>query len=138
MSTYQHIAHHHSIDVICLQETHVADQLAGRYTIGGFDLISSTPDARFGPATYVHSDVADASPVSSSHFYLTSFRLEDSESPMSTNLLVSTGTNVCFQLLCIPQHTWATSTAITLIVATQNLTRMERPWWNGHPTVISF
>ncbi len=44
----------------------MADQLAGSYTIGGFDLILSTPDARFGRATYVHSDVADASPVSSS------------------------------------------------------------------------
>ncbi len=62
------IAHHHSVDVICLQETHVADQSAGRYTIGGFDLILSTPDARFGHASYVRSDVADASPVSSSHF----------------------------------------------------------------------
>ncbi len=62
------IAHRHSADVICLQETHVADQSAGRYTIGGFDLISSTPDARFGRTTYVRCDVADASPVSSSHF----------------------------------------------------------------------
>ncbi len=57
------------VHVICLQETHVEDQTARRYTIGGFDLILSTPDARFGRATNVHSDVADASPVSSSHFF---------------------------------------------------------------------
>ncbi len=40
----------------------------GRYTIGGYDLISSTPDARFGRATYVRSDVANASAVSLFHF----------------------------------------------------------------------
>ena len=62
------IAHRYNVDVICLQETHVADQLAGRYTIGGYDLVLSTPDAKFGRATYVRSDVADASPVLSSDF----------------------------------------------------------------------
>jgi len=62
------LAHRYSVDVICLQETHVANQVAGRYTIGGFDLISSTLDAKFGRATYVRSDVTDASPLSTSGF----------------------------------------------------------------------
>jgi Endonuclease-reverse transcriptase len=38
----------------------------GRYAIGGFDLITATPDAKFGRATYVRSDITDASPISSS------------------------------------------------------------------------
>ena len=53
------IAHHHQADVICLQETHIPDTIAGRYNINGFDLISVSPDPVFGRAT-VRSDMADA------------------------------------------------------------------------------
>ncbi len=108
----------------------MADQLAGSYTIGGFDLILSTPDARFGRATYVHSDVADASPVSSSRLcdivQVGGFRDTIVYKPP-----VITGTKVRFHFLWIPRHTWLTSTAINLIGAAQNLERMERPWRMG-------
>jgi hypothetical protein len=62
------LAKRHKVDIVCLQETHVPVQTAGRYSIEGFDLISSTPDAKFGRATYVRSDIADATPISSSSF----------------------------------------------------------------------
>src|SRR6218665_2536201 len=35
------IAQQHKVDVICLQETHVAEMTAGRYGIVGYDLLSA-------------------------------------------------------------------------------------------------
>jgi len=40
-SVIRTIADRHNIDVICLQETHVDADISSRFTIGGFDLISS-------------------------------------------------------------------------------------------------
>ena len=58
----------HEADVICLQETHVPDLTAGRYSIAGYDLIKASPDARYGRATYVRTAITDASPVMSDQF----------------------------------------------------------------------
>ena len=62
------LAKRHKADIVCLQETHVAVQTTERYFIEGFDLISSTPDAKYRRATYVRSDIADVTPVSSTSF----------------------------------------------------------------------
>jgi len=62
------LANRHKADIICLQETHVAVQTAGRYNIEGFDLISSTPDAKYGRATYARSESVEATSLSTSSF----------------------------------------------------------------------
>jgi len=62
----QSLAEIHYIDVICLQETHVNDDMSDHLTISGFDIISYTLHAKHGCATYVRSDVSDAAHVSSS------------------------------------------------------------------------
>lgn len=53
------------IDIICLQETHVATEEAGRFEIHGFDILSYDPHAKYGRATYVRSDISDAVSLSS-------------------------------------------------------------------------
>ena len=55
-----------SIDVICLQETHDNDDKSDHLTISDFDIISYTPHAKHGHATYVRNDISDAASVSSS------------------------------------------------------------------------
>src|SRR6218665_1977624 len=59
-------AQQHEVDVICLQETHVADMTAGRYGIVGYDLLSAAPDAKYGRAT---STISDAAPIASDQFH---------------------------------------------------------------------
>lgn len=63
------IAQRHEVDVICLQETHVADMTAGRYGIVGYDLLSAAPDAKYGRATYIRSTISDAAPIASDQFH---------------------------------------------------------------------
>jgi len=52
------IAQHHKVDIICLQETHVADLTAGRYDIDGYDLPSAAPDVKYGRTTYTRSSIS--------------------------------------------------------------------------------
>ena len=54
------LAQSHNIDVICLQETHVENDLADRFTIPDFDLICYDLHAKHGRATYVRSNITDA------------------------------------------------------------------------------
>jgi len=46
----------------------VTNNTAKRYKIDGYDLIITTPSVVFGHATYVRSDIADVSSISSSDF----------------------------------------------------------------------
>ena len=62
------LASQHSIDVICLQETHIGTEEAGHYTINGFDLLCYTPHAKHGRATYVRSDIAEANHLTTTHY----------------------------------------------------------------------
>ena len=62
------IAHQHKVDVLCLQEIHIADHIVGRYSVYGFDLVLATPDPVYGRAMYVRSDIVDAHVGSSSTF----------------------------------------------------------------------
>ena len=55
----------HEIDIICLQETHIAEEEAGRHPIEAFDLLCHTSHPKHGRATYVRSDIADAAQLSS-------------------------------------------------------------------------
>src|SRR6218665_3989275 len=59
----------HEVDVICLQETHVVDMTAGRYSIVSYDLLSVAPDAKYGRATYIRSTISDAAPIASDQFH---------------------------------------------------------------------
>ena len=55
----------HDIDVICLQETHIEGDVASRFSITGYDLLHYTLHKKFGRATYIRSDLTDASCVPS-------------------------------------------------------------------------
>lgn len=63
------IAAQHAADIICLQETHVESDVANRFSIAGFDLVSHTLHPKHGRATYVRSDIADACHTMSSEIY---------------------------------------------------------------------
>src|SRR6218665_2090657 len=63
------IAQHHKVDIVCLQETHVADLTAGRYDIDGYDLPSAAPDVKYGRTTYTRSSISDATTIASDQFY---------------------------------------------------------------------
>jgi len=63
------IARKQKVDIICLQETHIPTEEAGRYTIDGFDLLSHSAHAKHGRATYVCSNIASACPLFSGEFY---------------------------------------------------------------------
>uniref|UniRef100_W5NI02 Endonuclease/exonuclease/phosphatase domain-containing protein n=1 Tax=Lepisosteus oculatus TaxID=7918 RepID=W5NI02_LEPOC len=106
------LASHYIIDVVCLQETHIENQVEGYYTIGGFDLISSTLDAKFVCTTYVRSNVTHASLISSSTFcdiiQVGGLRIANEYKPPREHW-----GQACFLLLNTLQCTW-----VTLIVNT--------------------
>ncbi|XP_044884390.1 uncharacterized protein LOC123376454 [Mauremys mutica] len=62
------LAHQHTINIICLQETYVATAEAGGYSIDGFDLLCHVAHPKYGRATYVQSDIADAIQLMSTEF----------------------------------------------------------------------
>ena len=55
------IADQHKVDVICLQETHVETDVADRFTIDGYNLVSFHLHAKHGRAVYVSQNLADVS-----------------------------------------------------------------------------
>ena len=57
------IAGKEKIDIICLQETHVGDDKASRFSIKEFDLVSYALHPKFGRATYVRSDITEATHI---------------------------------------------------------------------------
>ncbi|KAJ8356769.1 hypothetical protein SKAU_G00195630 [Synaphobranchus kaupii] len=61
------LASQHSIDVICLQETHIGTEEAGRY-IDGFDLLCYTLHTKHGRATYVRTNIAEANHLTTTNF----------------------------------------------------------------------
>lgn len=72
-----------------MQETHVAISVAGHYGIDGFDLTSHSSDVKHGRATYMHANISDAIPPSSSSFYdviqVGSFRIANLYKPPSVH-----------------------------------------------------
>ena len=62
------IAVQEKIDIICLQETHVDGDIASRFTITGFDLVSYKLHAKHGRATYVRGNITEAAHVVSTPF----------------------------------------------------------------------
>ena len=67
-SVISSIADKEKIDIICLQETHVDGDLASRFSISGFDLVSYTLHAKYGRATYVRGNITEAAHVLSTPF----------------------------------------------------------------------
>ena len=59
------IADKEKIDIVCLQETHVKDDKANRFDIKGFDLVCYVLHPKHGRATYVRSDMTEASHIAS-------------------------------------------------------------------------
>lgn len=57
------IAERQKVDIICLQETHVNEDKAGRFSIAGFDLVSYALHPKHGRATYVRCDITEAAHV---------------------------------------------------------------------------
>ena len=64
-SLIEELVTRHHIDVICLQETHIEADVASRFSITGFDLLHYTLHPKYGRATYIRSDLTDASCVQS-------------------------------------------------------------------------
>lgn len=106
------LATQHSIDIICLQETHVAISVAEHDDIDVFDYISHCPDVKHGHATYVCSNISDAIPVSSSSLHnmiqIGDFRI------VNVYKLMCTGANRSSQHSIIQQSSLEISTVITL------------------------
>ena len=67
-SVISSIAVQEKIDIICLQETHVVGDIASRFTITGFDLVSYKLHAKHGRATYVRGNITEAAHVVSTPF----------------------------------------------------------------------
>ena len=67
-SVISSIAVQEKIDIICLQETHVDGDIASRFTITGFDLVSYKLHAKHGRATYVRGNITEAAHVVSTPF----------------------------------------------------------------------
>ena len=57
------IAERQQVDIVCLQETHVDDDKADRFSIRGFDLVSYTLHPKHGRATYVRCNITEAAHV---------------------------------------------------------------------------
>ena len=62
------IAVKNNVDFICLQETHLSDNIAGRLELKVFDVLLATPHALYGRVTYVRTEIADAQAASSRNF----------------------------------------------------------------------
>ena len=67
-SVISSIAVQEKIDIICLQETHVDGDIASRFTITGFDLVSYKLHAKHGRAIYVRGNITEAAHVVSTPF----------------------------------------------------------------------
>ena len=114
----------HEIDIICLQETHVAVEEAGRYPIDGFDLLCHTSHPKHGRATYVRSDITDAAQLSSTTHcdvvQVGGFQIANVYKPQ-----VRTGVNRYSRVWYIQPCTSEISTATTPNGVTRIATRME-------------
>jgi len=126
------IADHHKADVICLQETHISDLISARYEIDGFDLISAEPDAVYGRATYVRSDIADAMPVSSQPFcdviQVGGFKIVNVYKPPSLHWDQA--------VLPVFEHPVIYVGDFNSHHPKWGYAEMVTPCWNGQPTVI--
>ena len=123
------LAHSHNIDIICLQETHVEDDIADRFTIPDFDLICYDLHAKHGRATYVRSNVTDTVSVQSTvHCDVMRFgNIHIANVYKSPNEKWDRGVLHCHTLL----YMWGTLTATTLSGATTHPTKMGNSSWTG-------
>jgi hypothetical protein len=64
----QTVADKHSVDVICLHETHIEVNTARRFTIAGFDFVNHALHPKHGRAMYVRSSVSSMTSLPSSSF----------------------------------------------------------------------
>jgi len=62
-SVISSIADKEKIDIICLEETHVDGDIASRFSISGFDLVSYALHPKHGRATYVRGNITEAAHV---------------------------------------------------------------------------
>ena len=125
----------HDIDVICLQETHIEDDVASRFSITGYDLLHYTLHPKFGRATYIRSDLTDASCVQS-HPHCDIIRLATSRWRMSTDLRVKHGPRRFSRASLTQLSLSGTSTVSTRNGDTLPIPRTVSVWRNGQILVI--
>jgi len=109
-SIIRDMAKRDNVDVICLQETHVDADCAGRFSISGFDLISYTLHAKHDLVLYTRNDLIDVSPQLSTSRYDV-VKIRGYNIATSTNHQVIPGRTPIHPLLYHFQlYTWETST----------------------------
>jgi hypothetical protein len=135
-SVISSIADKEKIDIICLEETHVDGDIASRFSISGFDLVSYALHPKHGRATYVRGNITEAAHVlSTPHcdvIRVGGYHIANVYKPP-----VSTGTVLMFSRHCpILPCSLEISIAITPTGVTKKQTRTETSCKTGLRLVI--